>query len=136
MSDRILPAVIISSAAASAVCVSGLLMGVSLVVGADRVTAEGVGHGALYFFFFGWPIAMLLTLGVATTGVRVPVRWRPTKAVGVCACAAIAGALALPLLWKLFWYPSHAPWQMMVIGAVAGATGGACYWLIAQPSRG
>ena len=58
MSDRVLPAVIVSSAATAAVCVTGLLLGMRLVAGADRVTAERVGHGALYFFFFGWPIAM------------------------------------------------------------------------------
>ena len=76
MSDRVLPAVIVSSAATAAVCVTGLLMGMSLVAGADRVTAEGVGHGALYFFFFGWPIAMLVTLAVARGSMHAPLGWR------------------------------------------------------------
>ncbi len=31
---------------------------------------------------------------------------------------------------------SDRPWQMMLIDAVAGLTGGACYWLISQPGRG
>jgi hypothetical protein len=136
MADRVLPAVIVSSAATAAVCVTGLLICVSLVEGADKVTAEGVAHGALYFFFFGWPIAMLVTLAVAAGSMRVSPRWRPVSALAVCICAAIAGAISLPLVWMLFWRPSHAPWQMTLIGAAAGLAGGACYWLISQPTRG
>jgi hypothetical protein len=136
MADRVLPAVIVSSAATAAVCVTGLLMGVSLVAGADKVTAQGVGRGALYFFFFGWPIAMLVTLAVSAGSRRMPVRWRPVSALAVCVWAMVAGAIALPLVWTLFWLPSHAPWQMTIIGAVAGLAGGACYWLISQPTRG
>ncbi|MBA2682950.1 MAG: hypothetical protein H0U66_00460 [Gemmatimonadaceae bacterium] len=136
MSDRVLPAVIVSSAATAAVCVTGLMIGVSLVAGADKVTAEGVGHGALYFFFFGWPIAMLVTLAVARGSSHAPLAWRPVGALAVCAWAMIAGAIALPLVWMLFWAPSHAPWQMALIGAISGLAGGACYWLISQPGRG
>lgn len=136
MADRVLPAVIVSSAATAAVCVTGLLIGVSLVAGVDKVTADGVGHGALYFLFFGWPIAMLVTLAVARGSMHAPLGWRPVSVLAVCAWAMIAGAIALPLVWILFWRPSHAPWQMTLIGAAAGLAGGACYWLIAQPSRG
>jgi hypothetical protein len=136
MSRRVLPAVIVSSAATAAVAVTGLMIGVSLVARADRVTAQGVGHGALYFFFFGWPIAMLVTLVVARGSMYAPAKWRPVSALAVCAWAALTGAIVLPLVWVLFWTPSHVPWQMMPIGAVAGLAGGACYWLISQPGRG
>jgi len=135
MASRVLPAVIVSSAATAAVCVAGLLIAVRVVEGADKVTAEGVAHGALYFFFFGWPFAMLVTLGVVIASMRAPVRWRPVSAQAICTWAIIAGAIALPLAWMLFWRPSRAPWQMAVIGAIAGLAGGACYWLVSRPAR-
>lgn len=136
MSRRVLPAIIVSSATTSAACVIGLLLGVSFVAGADTGTAQGVGHGAPYFFLLGWPIALLVTLVVAKGSTYAPARWRPVSALSVCTWAAITGAIVLPLVWKLFGPASHVPWQMVPIGAVAAVAGGACFWLISQPHRG
>jgi hypothetical protein len=123
-------AALVAPLAAVLVVWLGVFLGVQAL---DGVTPPpgAAGHTLFFFLFFGAPVAYGLTALVAwpTYGALRRRRWRPHLG-PIIIGAGLLGAVALPLVWALFWGSLERLGFLSSLGAVAGVAAGALFWFI------
>lgn len=103
-----------------------------VVAGAERATLAAIGLTTLYFFLFGWPIAIVATL------LGVPAYRALQEKYGCVRCAAVIlpptllGSIVFSVAWDLFQNSVRGIALTAALGAIGGFAGGACFWLIAR----
>ena len=131
MSSRTLIAAVVSSALIVAVVGSCLYVSAGAVLGRNNLPDGALGYGMFYVFFFGWPIALAVTLAAAALGISLSKqRGRRLTLPIVAIPAALLGALVASVAWSLAWNNFDHLGLMGGIGLIAGAAGGVCFWAL------
>lgn len=120
--------------AASVVAVAGVLLGFwayAVAFGQDPATTAGAVFGHLSFFavFFGWPLALAvsLTLGASLRWLRRE-RGRQGALGFHCVAFSVTGAIIIPLLWMWLWGSLNGSLPWVPLGALVGASAGGAFW--------
>lgn len=101
---RILVAVVTRSAVGLLVFV---LVAAAILAVSGALTAGDfvpvVAHGIFFFFWFGWPLALVITAAVAVPAFHFLRRRGWLTAGRVLMIGTVAGGIIIPLVWAALW---------------------------------
>jgi hypothetical protein len=100
-----------------------------------QVPASNVEHAAFFFAFFGWPIALALSVAVGFSAVVLHRggSYRLTLWTSVLG-SGLLGAVVLSICWAILWNGFEGTPSSAAVGFLAGSLAGICFWALIRKS--